>query len=230
MLTEERSTYESDKPSMDDDAKNEIGETIGILLSQYKNNRLLREAEIPVTITIFEPKSASSKKGFLVVLSGLIESIDMNGMSQKIMLEGRKIKLSEIVSMELPSDLFEESYDDGEGSAEDDRDPDDDQRVPDDRRNKQTTLTDREIEALERDMERQLRAEQDRETERQRGLSRRAQFSGDDLPIDGDPFPDYYSDIPNKPKQEKKERDPDDPPRYREKRKSDEKRKTPKKK
>ncbi|MBQ9664628.1 MAG: hypothetical protein IJV40_15895 [Oscillospiraceae bacterium] len=107
-MTEERSTVEVDKPVKDDDAKNAIGEKLGPFAARYKNTRTLREAKIEITVTIFEPKTPSSKKGYFVTLTGILEAIDFTAMAPMIKIEGRKVKLSEIVNIEAPE--IEEEY------------------------------------------------------------------------------------------------------------------------
>lgn len=177
-MTEERNPMEVDKPVKDDDAKNAIGEKIGPYYAKYPNARKLRAAEIPVTVTIFEPKTPSSKKGYLVTITGLLDTIDFTAMAPMIKVEGRKIKLSEIVDIEVPE--LPEEYDGGTGMTEKDR------------ANAQAST---EAE-MRKQYEKQMALERQRWEEDKRRRLEHMYDRGDYAPSDSeyDPFPDYGCD------------------------------------
>lgn len=173
-MTEERSTVEVDKPVKDDDAKNAIGEKLGPIAAKYKNARALREAKIEVTVTVFEPKSPSSKKGYFVTITGILDAIDFTAMAPMIKIEGRKVKLSEIAEIEVPE--IEEEY------------------APHELTPREKAELEKAQAALEKELKTQFEKQLARERLKWENSERRmdsGRYTGSN---ENDPFPDYSSD------------------------------------
>ena len=83
------------KPVLEEDDKIAIGQKLGLICQKYPSTRALLDAQIKISLTIFEKASKTSTKGYLVDLEGIIERIDFA--QNRIVLEGRRIKLGEII-------------------------------------------------------------------------------------------------------------------------------------
>lgn len=107
IMTETMITTEPvKKPAIDEEDKIAIGQKLGAVLRKYSNSRQLREAQIPVTLTVFEKLSKGSSKGNILELAGIVEGIDFT--QNRVVLEGRRVKLGEIVKVSVPSRFEEE--------------------------------------------------------------------------------------------------------------------------
>ena len=91
------------KPVLEEDDKIAIGQKLGLICQKYPSTRALLDAQIKISLTIFEKASKTSTKGYLVDLEGIIERIDFA--QNRIVLEGRRIKLGEIIHIAIPSEL-----------------------------------------------------------------------------------------------------------------------------
>lgn len=99
------------KPKLEEDDKAELGQRLGMIMARYPTPRKLREADVNITITVFVGKTKSSTTGTLVDVTGKIENIDFT--MSRVVVDGKKYKLSEIVHMELPVG-FESDTDGGD--------------------------------------------------------------------------------------------------------------------
>lgn len=89
------------KPVLEEDDKIEIGQRLGSVLQKYPTARLLQAAKIEITLTIFERFSRSGTKGNIVELSGCVEKIDFP--QNRVVVDGRKLKLGDILHVSVPS-------------------------------------------------------------------------------------------------------------------------------
>lgn len=108
------------KPTQDEEEKTAIGQKLGAITRRYPNSRRLREAQITITVKIFEKLSKGSSRGNIVDLEGMVESIDFT--QNRVVMEGRRIRLSEIMEVTVP-DCFEEADEYG-GDSFPDESPD----------------------------------------------------------------------------------------------------------
>ena len=128
-MTETMTNEAVKKPAIDEEDKIALGQKLGAILRKYPNSRQLREAQIPITLTVFEKLAKGSAKGNILELEGIVESIDFA--QNRVILEGRRIKLGEIIRVSVPSSFeedeyveneYENSYDERLRSSQDDND------------------------------------------------------------------------------------------------------------
>ena len=96
------------KPSMEDEEKNALGQKLAMIQRKYPSTALLRDAEVPVSVTVWEPVKKGAKTGYLTEIDGMIEKIDFQ--QNQIVVSGNRIKLGAIVQITVP-DEFEYSDD-----------------------------------------------------------------------------------------------------------------------
>ncbi len=105
------------KPAPDEEEKIAIGQKLGAIDRRYPNSRRLREAQITITLKIFEKLSKGSSRGNIVELEGILESIDFT--QNRVVLEGRRIKLGEITEVTVPAGFDEEENFGGDSFPDD---------------------------------------------------------------------------------------------------------------
>ena len=103
------------KPSMEDEEKNALGQKLALIQKKYPSTALLRDAEVPVSVTVWEPVKKGAKSGYLREIDGAIEKIDFQ--QNQIVVGGNRVKLGSIVQITVPdefeySDDYSDSYSD----------------------------------------------------------------------------------------------------------------------
>ncbi len=96
------------KPSLEDEEKIAIGQKLAAILRKYPNSRLLRAAQVPVTLSVYVKPTKNASKGNIIEMEGTIEGIDFT--QNRVVLEGRRVKLGDIVKVVVPSEFEEEEY------------------------------------------------------------------------------------------------------------------------
>ena len=96
------------KPSMEDEEKNALGQKLAMIQKKYPSTALLRDAEVTVSVTVWEPLKKGAKSGYLREIDGAIEKIDFQ--QNQIVVGGNRVKLGSIVQITVP-DEFEYSDD-----------------------------------------------------------------------------------------------------------------------
>lgn len=104
------------KPAIDEDDKIAIGQKLGAILRKYPSSRQLRDAQVPITLTVFEKLSKGSSKGNLIEVAGVVEGIDFT--QNRVVLEGRRVKLGEIIRVSVPSQFEDEDEYGGDDFAD----------------------------------------------------------------------------------------------------------------
>ena len=104
------------KPNLEDEDKQEIGQRLGVIKSKYPNARALADANVKITITVFEPTNKSGSKGILKEITGKIERVDFE--MNRFVIDGQRFKLKDIVHVELPASLQQDEYSFDDGSSD----------------------------------------------------------------------------------------------------------------
>ena len=199
------------KPKLEEDDKAEIGQRLGMIAARYPTSRKLREACVEITITVFVAKTKTSTTGTLVNVTGKVESIDFT--MNRVVVDGKKYKLGEIVSVELPDEF---GADAGDGYGDDSGSYDEHsshQLSPREIAERQRQM-EKYQEQQRRDYERQMRLEQERnqrrwnlmESEKNRHTGDGQDYSyqhGSNSDYADEPFRDYpdeqFRDYPDEP-------------------------------
>ena len=161
------------KPKLEDDDKAEIGQRLGMIAARYPTSRKLREAGVEITITVFVAKTKNSTTGTLADVTGNVEGIDFT--MNRVVVDGKKYKLGEIVKVELPDGFGADADDESNYDSDYGSDYNSDYADHDTHSSRQ--LSPREIaerqrqmekyqEQQRRDFERQMRLEQERNQRR----------------------------------------------------------------
>ena len=111
------------KPSMEDEEKNALGQKLAMIQRKYPSTALLRDAEVPVSVTVWEPLKKGAKSGYLTEIDGAIEKIDFQ--QNQIVVSGNRIKLGAIVQLIVPDEFeYSDGYSDDYSDSYSDSDSD----------------------------------------------------------------------------------------------------------